>query len=858
MIKFTLKSKLLFLSAVTVLFMSVLAGAILYDIFQSRNNLRQTKLQIVQTHALSRVIHYMQIERGLIAGLIASHNLNSKDDRLISAMNNLDAAIDDAKNTFSYTKSVSSPIIDLLNNVKLNRKTIFLLKMSVSDAKSYYTKNIAELLYFTKSIPTKMYDNRIRNTVDAYVNLSWAKESLGQIRATLNEVFIKKEFTDTLLFSFAGSLQAYNANTLGFKALSPEETLDFYDNTFKGSAVEDTFTMIRNVKEHKNLSREAAEWFEKSTQSINLLKSVEDELIKVINKKIDDKLEFAFYKIVIISSFLAVSIFTLVFLMILAIKRIISTTNTLEQEQSNALLLLEQYKAAVDRSFIVTKTDSRGIITYVNDEFCKISGYTREELIGKPHNIIRHQDTPKETFKELWHTIKKLKQPWSGEIQNRRKNGTSYWIKAVISPIMDKHGTVVEYIGVRTNITEIKDAAMIDFLTGYGNRTKLNSDIEKLQKIYIAVLNLDNFREINDFYGHKFGNDTIKTLSDKIYALISKDDSLRFYRLQGDEFVILASSSSKYLFESMIEDVLSKIKEGFMVNGEHIFVTCSCGISYEEDKEKLLSTANMALKKAKKSNAGFVVYDEDISLNEEYKNNITWSKKLTSALKQDNITLYYQPIVNNSDMAYQKYECLVRMLEGDKIISPFFFLDIAKKTRQYFDITKIVIMHSFEKFKDSDKEFSINLSINDILERQIFDYILIMLSRYNIGDRVVFEIVESEYIEKFEDVMKFITEVRKFGCKIAIDDFGTGYSNFEYLVKIKADYLKIDGSLIKNIDKDNNAYLVVSTIVEFARKLGIKTVAEFVENEKIFNITKELGIDYSQGYYFSEPLKDVA
>ncbi|MBS4069617.1 MAG: EAL domain-containing protein, partial [Sulfurimonas sp.] len=183
-------------------------------------------------------------------------------------------------------------------------------------------------------------------------------------------------------------------------------------------------------------------------------------------------------------------------------------------------------------------------------------------------------------------------------------------------------------------------------------------------------------------------------------------------------------------------------------------------------------------------------------------------------------------------------------------------LEVAKQTRQYFDITRAVIRQSFEMFKDKDVEFSINLSIKDILEIQMSEYILNMLERYNIGSRVVFEIVESESIENFEGVIHFINQVKKHNCKIAIDDFGTGYSNFEYLIKLKADFLKIDGSLIKNLDKDKNALVVVSTIVEFSKKLGMKTIAEFVENEEIFKIVKDLGIDYSQGYYFSAP-KDI-
>lgn len=132
-----------------------------------------------------------------------------------------------------------------------------------------------------------------------------------------------------------------------------------------------------------------------------------------------------------------------------------------------------------------------------------------------------------------------------------------------------------------------------------------------------------------------------------------------------------------------------------------------------------------------------------------------------------------------------------------------------------------------------------------------------MLERYKIGKRVVFEIVESESIEKFEQVHDFIEKVKSYNCKIAIDDFGTGYSNFEYLLKLNADYIKIDGSMIKDIDKSKEAEIVVSTIVGFAKKMDIKTIAEFVENESILEKVKELGIDYSQGYYFSAPKLDI-
>ena len=372
----------------------------------------------------------------------------------------------------------------------------------------------------------------------------------------------------------------------------------------------------------------------------------------------------------------------------------------------------------------------------------------------------------------------------------------------------------------------------------------------------MAIFNLDNFRQINDFYGHEFGNKIIISIADKIYKLIEDDKNLRFYRLQGDEFVILSSTYSKYSFESIVKSVLTSINENIFIDEEQILASCSCGISFE-DKEHLLSSANMALKIAKKSNMDYLLYDETKSLNKLYEENIHWAKKLSDAIKKDDIISYYQPIVNNTTLNYDKYECLVRMRDGDKIIAPFFFLEIAKQTRQYFDITKAVIYQSFEMFKDKDLEFSVNLSIKDILETQIYEYIFEMLETYDIGSKVVFEIVESESIENFDGVINFINHVKKYKCKIAIDDFGTGYSNFEYLIKLKADFLKIDGSLIKNLERDENARIVVSTIVEFSKKLGMKTIAEFVENEEIFNIVKEMGIDYSQGYFFSMPIEST-
>jgi EAL domain-containing protein (putative c-di-GMP-specific phosphodiesterase class I) len=331
------------------------------------------------------------------------------------------------------------------------------------------------------------------------------------------------------------------------------------------------------------------------------------------------------------------------------------------------------------------------------------------------------------------------------------------------------------------------------------------------------------------------------------------DENLELYHLQGDEYVILTKESNRDDFINKIDTYVHKIsKKPIELEGKQIFLNITAAVSFE-NKEKLLATADMALKVAKRNNQSFIVFSEDISLNKEYENNLKWSKKVKKAIDEDNIVPVYQPIVNNENGKWEKYESLVRLKEDDKLISPYFFLEISKKSRQYNNITKIMIEKSFERFKDESAEFSVNLTVDDILNHEISGYIVEMLERYKIGSRVVFELVESESIDNFEEVSSFIDKVKSYGVKLAIDDFGTGYSNFEYLLKLKADYIKIDGSMIKDIDQNEEARLVVSTIVDFAKKIGMKTIAEFVENESILDTIKELGIDYSQGYHFSAP-----
>lgn len=530
-------------------------------------------------------------------------------------------------------------------------------------------------------------------------------------------------------------------------------------------------------------------------------------------------------------------------------------------ELERNVAFLKSHQLAMDESSIVSKTDLKGNIIYVNNNFCRVSGYSEEEVLGKTHSLLRHPSNKKKTFVNMWETIK-AKKVWKGLLQNRGKHG-DYWVDIAIVPILDEKENIVEYVAIRHDITKmvhqqqvLDNAANIDSLTGLGSRYKLNSDIKSSISPALAIVNIDSFSQINDFYGHEKGDIVIKNLGLHLKKLIN-DIDYSLYHLQGDEFVIFNQDIEKQKFIEKITQITSLVLSApIMLESEEIFLNLSTALSFE-NKSKLHITADMALKIAKKEKKNIVVYSDSISLNDEYQNNIKWAKKIKDALIEDRFVPVFQPIVNNQTKKWEKYEALVRMEDDGKLVSPYFFLEISKTTKQYTNITKVMIKKSFDMFKDRDEEFSVNLTIEDIINEDIKRYIFDMLENYQIGNRVVFEIVESESIENFEQVAIFIDKIKSHGSKIAIDDFGTGYSNFEYLMKVKADYIKIDGSMIKNIDKDRDTQMVVSTIVEFAKKMDMKTIAEFVENQSILDKVNELGIDYAQGYFFSEPQREI-
>lgn len=413
---------------------------------------------------------------------------------------------------------------------------------------------------------------------------------------------------------------------------------------------------------------------------------------------------------------------------------------------------------------------------------------------------------------------------------------------------------------VSVDPTEANTQAKIDQMTGLPNRIQMLEDMQKSTQPLLTIFSIDMFNDLNKFYGFEISEWMLKEVSGRLKSFFGQQ-VVGVYKLPSSEYAVLANEfGTLESWALKVEEFLEFSSGNKLVHRDRdqsFPLTFTAGISFQ--KKGLLRHADLALKAAFDSQKPYLVYDDSMDDLEQFEDNIRWVGVIKDALSQDRIQPYFQPIVSNETGEIEKYETLVRLIDSQgRAITPFHFLEIAKHARLYPQITRRVFAKAFETFLDSDYEFSLNVSVDDLRDKETLAFIRnILTENPKQARQVVFELLESEGIENFDEVLNFIQMVKSFGGKIAIDDFGTGYSNFDYLVKLNIDILKIDGSLIKHIDVDKNSLLVVETLVEFANKFNMKTVAEFVDSNNVLNQVKRLGITYSQGFFLAEPQPDI-
>ncbi len=430
--------------------------------------------------------------------------------------------------------------------------------------------------------------------------------------------------------------------------------------------------------------------------------------------------------------------------------------------------------------------------------------------------------------------------------------------KIILKKQNDEYHNKLE-IRVDKKTLELKEKYYIDELTKLPNRYSLLEDINQIHSNKLVLIDINKFSAINDVYGSDAGDNILRIITFKLNEIML--DGCKLYRVSADQFAFLSYTNDIKIpcidFIDIVTDTISASSIYLIIDNIKIEINISATISIAKDIENkhLLECADTALHYAKDTNQPYVIYSHELEEVMNHQKRFDAIKLVKKALEDDRLIPYFQPIIKEDGITY---ECLVRIIDVDeRIISPFEFIDEIKNTPYYTQLTKTMIRKSFKYFSNKSNSFSINLSFEDIANTHLIEYIKDQLDKYKLHNQLILEILESESINNFKTVKEFIHDMKSLGVRIAIDDFGSGYSNFSYLLELEPDFIKIDGSIIKNIAVDKKSYTIAKTIVNFSKELGIKTIGEFIYNKEVLDVAIELQIDGKQGYFLGEPKPSI-
>jgi len=397
-----------------------------------------------------------------------------------------------------------------------------------------------------------------------------------------------------------------------------------------------------------------------------------------------------------------------------------------------------------------------------------------------------------------------------------------------------------------------------DELTGLKNRNAfIKKYYKKHQESIIVLISIDNFNSLLITYGYDNCDYIIQELAQFLKQNLPEYTEL--YRIDDHDFSFVSAKHSVKDLHKTAQKLQQQIasKELFF---EDLSTHITISVALAKGKSDLLKKSHMALKEAQKLGKNRLkIYTKD-SPTELLQHKIKRvMPKLKRSIEDNNVLPYFQPIINNKTNTIEKYECLARIVDDDGIVqSPADFIDVAELTGMLSDITRIMIDKSFMAFKNNKHQFSINISEYDLNDGYLREYLKQKCKEHSIeSSRVVLEVLEGVSVIGAKNSLEQLMNLKLDGFLIAIDDFGVQNSNFERVHSMHVDYIKIDGSFIKDIHKDSKSYNVVKTINDFGKSIDAKIIAEYVHSKEVQEIVKNLGIEYSQGYYFSQPLKEL-
>jgi len=534
--------------------------------------------------------------------------------------------------------------------------------------------------------------------------------------------------------------------------------------------------------------------------------------------------------------------------------------------------------AAFDSQEGMVITDADNVILRVNQAFTELTGYAAEEVVGKKPNIFRSDRHDDAFYRSMWESIIATGR-WQGEIWDRRKNGEVYPKWLTISAVRDAAGIVTHYIGTQFDITDRKQAeeriqslAFYDQLTGLANRHSLNEQLAQAVRLAarnghsfaLMLLDLDNFKAVNDSLGHHVGDQLLVAVAKRLVAAVRHSDLVT--RLGGDEFVILLPDiTSPSDVAHVAEKILTTIPAPYRIDSHMLRTSPSIGIClYPDDATEsleLLQRADTAMYHAKANGRNQYQF-----FKEEYQlaaiRRLALEAELHQAIAEQQFLLHYQPQIDLRNGRPVGVEALIRWQHPERgLVSPVYFIPIAEETGLILQIGDWVLEEACRQlavWQDRGIDqicVSVNLTASQFLDRSLPARIQGLLSQYNVpAERLKLEVTESMSMASPEQTISSMKELTACGLSLSIDDFGTGYSSLAYLKLLPLSELKIDRSFVKDIETDQNDADICDVTVLLAHKLGLNVVAEGVETEAQLTYLLSIGCEKVQGYFFSRPL----